>query len=130
MYLTPLFFDDPSIQREFRKGVVHSYRMHVETDESTPALKLDYTFWTRCKAPDANATLQPIEIQVRNLHEYTDKLSVRRAKAGLGSLTLATTGLPPSIRDFVSSEPFWAPLLVLYLPSQRSKTGTLTLRRL
>jgi hypothetical protein len=121
--LAMVIFFDSALQRTFQAGDVHSYRIHVETDELTPALKYDFTFWTRCKKPSADSGTQQLEVEVRNLHEHSGKMSVHRSRAGIGTMALGTTGLPPKLRDSVPSEAFWAPLLAFYLPAQVDYRG-------
>ncbi len=106
------------VQREFNVGDVHTYRIHVDDDQASPSLTLDYTLWTKCKKQPSGTTSHPLEIEIRSLKEVSGTLAIRKGRVGIGTLNLDPTGLPLSLRDSFPAPEFWGPLETFYLPDK------------
>ena len=92
-----LFLVDPPVVREFHKGEVHSYQIHLEVGDSALAERIDYNLWTKCKdEPKPNA--EPvIEIKINDLRISAAGKSRRTRRAGAGTLSLEGAGLPDTL---------------------------------
>lgn len=112
-----LYFD-PQIVREFHKGSVHHYRVHVESDCGVTPETIDYLLAAKCKEEPKEGSAASVEFRFTHFKASIVGHTLHKSLLGDGPLQVAGAGFPTDFKTKLETETFWYPVLTWFLPSE------------